>query len=348
MDTAARCLLIDISSCWDPVICQADVDAFDMSAYSVMVNLYFSYTLVHEDPTTPDFELKKRIIRVLIKNIVARLTHFFGQIWVIQRGGVPSGCFDTSHMDSWIMLMYFCLFCVYQTITAPIEHRVDLERQFILMIRIMVYGDDHNWNKGKLGSLAYTYFGCEQFAKFMFDKFGVVLRDRRDGIPFCSTHANGWLIKPGSVFLKHYAVLNRNKRIGQSVFLPYRETREYFARAIWGRVPKLRDLLDILLSVLGHVYGTHGSNYDAYKSLKFLYEALLRRIPRGIETIGDALDRFDRTDIKKLRQHGISVDDIKSGFPNWDNLQSRNIYDAEYQNTTRGIDEEMSEWDGAW
>jgi len=313
-----------------------------------LLNLYYSFTLIHEDPTSDDFPLKKRIVKLLIKNMVARLTHLFGQIWVIQRGGVPSGCFDTSHMDSWIMLLYFCLFCMYQIMTAPPEHQELLEKQFIEYVRMIVYGDNHNWNQGPVGSLAHTYFACGEFTKFLKEKFLVILRDNRNAIPFCSTHISGWLIKKGTEFLKHFAVLNRNMTKGQATFLPYRETREYIARAIWGRIPKSRDLVDTLLSVLGHVYGTHGSNYDAWKSLKFLYEELLHRLGTDEQgAIGMALDRVDRTDIKKMRQHGITLEDLRTGFPRFDELQKRNIVDPEYQKITQviGEDEDYSEID---
>jgi len=281
----------------------------------------------------------------IIKHVLARITNLFAGIWGIQRGGVPSGCLDTSHMDSWIMALYFFIFATFQIKNAPPEHQVELEEALITIIRIIVYGDDHNYKKGT--GLAAEYFGATRFAAFLKKYFDVDMRDIKDGIPFCSTAAYGWLKDMGLTFLRHQFIINPNKSAGQSKFLPFRETREFIARAIWGREPKARDPIDVLLSVMGHAYGTHGSNYDAWKSLKFLYEELLISLPEGeMGAIGVGIRRQDHNDIKKMRQHGITVEDLRKGYPTFDELQKRNIYDADYQNIQMEEEIEMSdvEW----
>jgi len=315
---------------------EGDVKNFDMTVKAVFVNLYFSSMLIHEDPTHPDYPMKELIIKALIRAILARITHFLGEIWGIQRGGVPSGCYNTSHMDSWVMALYFFLFVVYQIMNAPPEHQVELEEVAIKILRIVVYGDDHAYNKGMGPSAA--YFSGEAFAKFMWDKFDVVIRDIKDGTCFCSRTYNGWLVDVGLTFLKHQFVENHSKELGQSKFLPFRETREYMGRAVWGRESKVRDVVDVCLSVLGHAFGTHGSNYDAYKSLMFFYEELLRFIPgTPDDQIGKIMDRVSKDDLGKWRQHGITVEELRSGFPTWDVLTKRNRFDAAYQDITKDL-----------
>lgn len=351
MDSIAECLGVGLSDCFEALLCDGDVDKFDMRVKAFFVNLYYSSMLVHEDPRSEDYELKKRIIQQLIKAIVARVTQLFGDAWCIQRGGVPSGCYNTSHMDSWVMALYFCLFCVHQILSAPPEHNALLEEEFIKIIKLIVYGDDHVYNKGK--GLGATYFSAKLFAKFLEENFDVELRDVRDGVPFCSREYCGWIIgDPGMIFLRHYAVINRNKGKGQSIFLPYRETREYIARSVWGREPKNRDIMDTMLSILGHVYGTHGSNRDAYVSLRLFYKNLNKRITGGgVDVSADELiDRVDRHDIRKMRQHGVTIDDLRCGFPTWDNLQKRNVYDRSYQDITVDLDDvdDVSEYDAGF
>lgn len=351
MDSIAECLGIDLTNCLDSLLCDGDVDKFDMRVKAYFVNLYYSSMLVHEDPRSEDYELKKKIIKQLIKAIVARITQLFGDAWCIQRGGVPSGCYNTSHMDSWVMVLYFCLFCVHQILQAPLEHKVQLEEEFIKIVKLIVYGDDHVYNKGK--GLGATYFSAKLFAKFLEEYFDVELRDIRDGIPFCSREYCGWLVgDPGMIFLRHFAVINRNKGHGQAKFLPFRETREYIARAVWGREPKNRDILDTMLSVLGHVYGTHGSNRDAYISLRLFYKHLNKRVTgSGFDMSADELiDRLDRHDIRKMRQHGILIEDLRAGFPTWENLQKRNVYDRSYQDLTVELDDidDVSEYDAGF
>jgi len=352
MDSIAKCLGISIANCFKNILCDGDIDKFDMRVKAFFVNLYYSSSLAYEVPGSEDYEIKKKIIKQIIKAIVARITQLFGELWCIQRGGVPSGCYNTSHMDSWVMALYFCLFCVWQIFNAPKNHQAQLEEEFIKIVKLIVYGDDHVYNKGEgLGS---TYFSTTLFAKFLEEMFEVELRDHRDGVPFCSTEFEGWLVGlPGMVFLKHYAVVNKNKGEGQSSFVPFRETRDYICRAAWGREPKDRDIMDVMLSVLGHVYGTHGSNYDAYKSLMFFYRELLRFVPPSYthnQSADEMIQRVDRTDIRKMRQHGITTDDLRTGFPTWENLQSRNVYDASYQDITvqlNDLDDEI-EHDLGW
>jgi len=327
-DTLADCL--NVLDGWLADLVEGDVKNFDMSVKAVFVNLYYSSMFVHEDPTHPDHPVKELILKTILKAILSRVTHLFGEVWGVQRGGVPSGCYNTSHMDSWVMSLYFYLFATYQIMNAPPADRPILEKQLIQIIRLIVYGDDHAYKKGV--GLSATYFSGAQFANFMKTHFDVDIRDIKDGICFLSEASNGWLTSVGLTFLRHQFVENTDKRPGQSKFLPYRETREYIARAIWGREPKERDVVDVLLSVMGHAYGTHGSNYDAWKSLKYIYAELLQEIGTDyMGSVGDAIDRLGEADLKKWRQHGITVEDLRRGFPTWTELRSRNFFDKVYQ-----------------
>jgi len=327
-DTLADCL--NVLDGWLADLVEGDVKNFDMSVKAVFVNLYYSSMFVHEDPTHPDHPVKELILKTILKAILSRVTHLFGEVWGVQRGGVPSGCYNTSHMDSWVMSLYFYLFATYQIMNAPPADRPILEKQLIQIIRLIVYGDDHAYKKGE--GLSATYFSGAQFANFMKTHFDVDIRDIKDGICFLSEASNGWLTSVGLTFLRHQFVENTDKRPGQSKFLPYRETREYIARAIWGREPKERDVVDVLLSVMGHAYGTHGSNYDAWKSLKYIYAELLQEIGTDyMGSVGDAIDRLGEADLKKWRQHGITVEDLRRGFPTWTELRSRNFFDKVYQ-----------------
>jgi len=228
------------------------------------------------------------------------------------------------------MVIYFTLFCVYQMMTAPPEDQEELEAQFMLIIRLIVYGDDHLYNKG-VGKAA-DYFSGQRFAAFMKKHFDVTIRDLKDGIPFCSEAKDGQIVKWGATFLKHQFVLNLNKAEGQPVFLPFRESREYIVRAVWGRITRPRDEIDVLLSILGHAYGTYGSNRDAYDRLFLIYSELLI-------SLGDALNdvpalmmaRMTYDDLKKLRQAGLTAEELLAGFPTWETLQTKNIFDELYQ-----------------
>jgi hypothetical protein len=337
-DKIARMLGIDLMNCLKPIIEEGDAKNFDQTVLEYFVNLYYSTMLIHEDPNTPDYAIKKELVRVLIEDMIARLTRIFGDVFAFVRGQVPSGCWNTSHMDSWIMAMYFMLFGVHQIEQAPEEDKEGMEDHLYNIIMIIVYGDDHLWNKGE--SKYSAYFGAHQFADFCKTYFRVEIRDIVTGATFVSDVSIGWIIRRGATFLKHQFIINPVKGDGQCQFLPFRESREFMIRAVWGRETKQRDCLDVLMSVIGHAYGTYASNRDAYDRLFFLYESLLEEmnLPVGV-VLADVVRRIGYDDMKKLRQVGINSDELLRGFPTWETLVEKNKIDWAYQDTIRDFEE---------
>lgn len=334
-DSLAKCLGVTEQNCFDPDIVEGDGKNFDQSVREFFVNLFFSTMNIHRLKDMSDYEIFEKLTRYLLANMITRVTKLFGDVWAIVKGGVPSGAFNTSHMDSWIMALYFVLFCVYQIHTAPVDLQEELEAHFIEQIMIIVYGDDHLYNKGK-GNVR-EFFSGTAFAAFMKQHFDVEIRDLRDGIPFCSIEKDGFLILKGASFLKHYFVLNpeRKNDPSQPTFLPYRETREVIIRAIYGRQTKPRDVIDTMLSVLGHVNANYASNRQAYDMLYLLYSELLREC-ESVENISNLmLNRLDNNDMKRIRQMGMEPSELVSGFPSWEKLVQKNVVDHVYQDISQ-------------
>jgi len=290
--------------------------------------------LEYYDPSSMDYPSFERITKLLLKFMIVRITRIFGDIWIAIRGGVPSGAFNTSHMDSWIMALYFFLFAIWQIHNAPEEEQEELELELMTIINIVVYGDDHLYRKGLLkGS---HYFSGKAFADFMLKHFDVRIRDIKDGIPFCSKTKDGWVINWGCTFLKYQFVENPHKGVGQPDFLPFRESREYLVRACFGRVPRPRDVIDTMISVVGHAYATYASNRDAYDRLFVFYAELLSGTPELVTDLpGQIQKRLNNDDLKRLRQAGITVEELASGFPTWEKLIEKNIRDEVYQDNTK-------------
>jgi len=178
------------------------------------------------------------------------------------------------------------------------------------------------------------FFSGSLFAKFMLDHFDVEIRDLKDGICFCSRQKNGYIYQLGATKLKYQFIENENTSEGQPDFLPFRETREYIIRAIWARETRPRDALDVVMSVLGQAYGTYGSNRDAYDRLRLLYEELIFGMESVDELQHRLLNRLGHDEIKKLRQAGVTAQELTSGFPTWETLQKKNIVDKSYQENT--------------
>jgi len=310
---------------WDPVLVEGDIKNFDQSVNVIFVRWYMSTMLIHENPKDPDYLFKQKIVEYLAKNLMCRLTRLFSNLWAQVIGGVPSGIFNTSHMDSWIMALYVFLFLVWQLVNAQECDKEELETA-IHSFALLVYGDDHLWNKG-FGLTAVKFSGT-LFAQFMKEMFDVTVRDIYDGIPLCSKVMNGQLVSRGACFLRHFFVENPYGALpGQADVVPFRETFEYISRAVHGRETKNRDLMDVLLSVIGHAYGTYASNKIAYDTLHCMFKAIITEVNLPIHTVlGDVVARVGDDDIRKLRQMAITVEDVLHGFPKWETLVERNTY----------------------
>jgi hypothetical protein len=333
-DSVARKLGVTRDNCFKPTIVEGDAKLYDQSVREFFVNLYFSTMSAHLDTHDKDYPLIEMILKFLIRNMINRITQLFGSIWGVVQGGVPSGAFNTSHMDSWIMALYFFLFCVWQIHQAPDLEQEELESYFMLIIRIVVYGDDHFYNKGD-GKCA-DHFSGQRFADFMKKYFSVYIRDLKENIPFCSTPNGDFLRIMGATFLKYQFVLNPDRSPGQADFLPYRESREYIVRAVWGRTPRKRDAIDVMLSLLGHAYSTYASNRCAYDRMHVYYQELARTLGQSNEDLAAAMSsRLTVDDLKKIRQLGMTPEELLQGYPTWETLVEKNIVDPFYQDISK-------------
>lgn len=326
----------DIMSAFLPVLVEGDVTNFDQRVLGNMVDMYFSMGLIYDDPASPDYPARVEITKFLIRNLLCRITHLLGPLWAQQRGGVPSGCQNTSHLDSWVMAMWFFLFVSMQMQNAnDVVSRKIAQAYLNRLIAIVVYGDDHLYNKTGDKDVAAALSGTA-FVSFMKQYFDVEIRGMLDGIPLCSVQSNGFLVARGATFLRHQVVVNPYRDLpGQPLFLPFRETPEYIIRAIVGRdSSKARGPVDLMLSILGHAYGTYASNRDAYDRLLCLYESCIEE--SGITTqelLRNAIQVAGRDDIATFNKMNMPIDAILNGFPTWDTLIKQNEVDPVYHYT---------------
>jgi len=200
-DILAKCLSIDAFNEFKKILVEGDLKNMDQTVHAYFVELYMNMMLVHETPGTLDYDLKVKLLKYLVPRMVERLTRLYSDVWVLQYGGVPSGCYNTSHMDSWIMGLYFFLFCTIQLHNAPEEDKEDLD-ELISQISAVFYGDDHLYNKGD--SRVSFYLSGYNFQTFLKRAFDVDLKDIFDGVSFLSSVDRGRIVKRGACFLKQF------------------------------------------------------------------------------------------------------------------------------------------------
>jgi len=94
----------------EPVMVEGDVTNFDQRVLAHLTNMYLSFGLIYDDPDDPWYPQRRLITEYLIRHMMCRIVHLLGPVWAIQTGGVPSGCQNTSHMDSWVMAFWFFSF----------------------------------------------------------------------------------------------------------------------------------------------------------------------------------------------------------------------------------------------
>jgi len=336
-DKVAENLGINEANEYEPILVEGDLKNMDQTVHSYFVKLYMETMLIHEDPTSIDYKAKVRILEYLIPRLLVRLTRLYDSVWVQHYGTVPSGCFNTSHMDSWVMGMYFFLFLVIQLQLAPEEDKVELEEQ-IERVKLVLYGDDHLYNKGN--TRVSHYLSAYNFQTWLKQTWDVDLKDIFDGIPFLSVVDRGRVVKRGACFLKQFFVRNTEEGPKQPRYLPFREVNEIMIRAAYGRESVTRTEKEIMLALIGHAYSTYASNRLAYDLLYYSFAYLYRRNKDEWKDSPEMQKYYASKSMRKARVAGITYEEMMKGFPGWDILVGNNEVDKLYHN----IREEEFQW----
>lgn len=327
VDRLAKCLGINKKNCRAFILQEGDYEGLDVSVLEPLLNAYFSSMLMHEKPGTPDYHIKEKLLRWITQCQIMRVVRLFGDIFVAQEGGVPSGMFNTSHCDSWVTALLFFLFLAFTIRNAPEGEQAELQEIAIALIKYICYGDDLLYNATQ-DEKAQQYFNIDRFAEFVKTYFNMSLRDTKRNLPFVSDTFGGWITTPGASFLKHFFVENPVKTEGQAEFLPFRESREILIRAIHGRESKARDPTDVMLSLIGHAFGTYAANRDCYIRQQYLFLSLMTIQGTSYkQLLHEKLETLDIQSIRKMRQMGITSEEIAKGFPSWDQLVEKNVVD---------------------
>jgi len=347
-DRLAKLLNITLQNCWDLCIEAADVSGLDYSISAEDLSIFYSGMLLYEERGTPEYEIKRRILQYVIKNVVNQLVSMAGQ-WAVKAGGMPSGLYGTSHGDSFILLLWWCMFLVVQILSAPDNLRDKLMEAALDWLMIVIYGDDHLWNR-TMDPEVTAWFNGLAFTRFLKLYKDVELRDQVC-TSFASKQKHGYLVHTGAIFLKYYSVVNPYiDRPKQPTFIAFRETPEYIVRAVHGRIPRSRTCFDVILSLMGHSYGTYASNRDAYDIMALMYQNCLDQL--GLddeEVLNKIMVDLSSDDIADFRRKGIDVGDLIKGFPSWDCLISQNEYSPIHENNIQPGDPEavlLEDYDG--
>jgi len=315
---------------WRKRFSDGDFNKLDQNIHYIFLQICYTLGGLAYDKNHPDYDLMMKIIHESAKNISVRLVRFFHKLWAIIVGKMPSGTWLTSHGDSWIVCLWFYLFIFMELLQMKEEERAEAYEDAVTgLIAFKAYGDDTNTAADR--GFKSLRFNFEAFTEWTEKMLQVTARDIRSDIELCTYPTSGGRRGNDSlVFLKLYYM--RNRRTAQEVpYVPYRAIEEYQMRAVWGKEAKDRDIYDFILSLLGHAYGTNGTNFRAWMWLKASFAASMRHmdVKATLATVQDrAYKNHDLS--KKLKMAGVKIEDLMNGFPSWYDLVERNAKDNAY------------------
>jgi hypothetical protein len=316
-----------------------DFSALDQTIHYVFLQLFYTMGGVYFDPKGKHYKVMVRILEYVARQISARVVHLCARMWAVVIGKMPTGAWMTAHGNSWIVCLYYYLFCVMQSY----KMRPELRERFQLSlmqsyVQAKVYGDDHIL-KNKRDYEIDAYIGEIQFATWVARYVGATIRDVRTDVPFVSEKGGmGQIKKENIVMLKQFFVRNRSVGHEQADYLPHRAARDFAIRAVWGSTVRKRDIYDIILSTVGHAYGTYASNYHAWVWLKKLHVSATNAIPKEERerTLGMLTSRIETPDhVKRMRQSSITIEQMVGAFPSYELLEEKNRYDPIYHITCK-------------
>jgi len=275
-----------------------------------------------------DSKFLKNLLIFWASNVCAKLVCHVGGFWRYMLGQMYSGGKETSHGDSWIMAFLFYCYCQ-QVKAANPGRAILIDRLLALMIIvIVVYGDDHIWCAPEILSDIMNHNTWRDFLK---DYCGMELRDAHTYTSLLSVPDHtGRLKVRGPRFLKRHIIRNTDPEIKVN-FLPYKEIDEMMIKSFalethWSP--------EVKLIVTGMAWDTMFTNRPAYDTLRAYYVALDKLDTRTPYEILQTLDfnKFESYRIRKLmKKVGMQVEEFYK-FPDWEVEKYRHTFDMEKAN----------------
>jgi len=307
-----------------------DITEIDKSIQDWMLMLYIATGSKYYAWQDYDEKAQEKIeffVKTLMYKISHKIVLHLGNFWQFMRGVMHSGGKDTSHGDSWIMSLMFYLYCMEVIDRNP--HIADLVMNCLVMgiIVIVVYGDDHIW--ASLQVLR-AYMNAKGWTEFLGRVCHMVLRDAKEYDSFLSIvdHQSGTYIYRGPVFLKRRFI--ESFIPGSAPVVPFKDIHETMINLF---LKDDADVIDYMLSCVGQMYDTMGTNVVAYRYVKRFFDLVCNYyvITNPLDMLKKALEDPERQRkiAKYMRRLHMTDMDIWLSIPSLGKLQSWHKFDPE-------------------
>jgi hypothetical protein len=240
-----------------------DFSALDTTIKASLLQLYSAFSDYYYKKSG-EYYVFKKFLSIACENLTFKCVHFFDNIWRMVYGVMPSGAYETSHGDSWIVSFIYMQYLVAIGDKFPHIKQQIMEQFDLLCLRVVVYGDDSILC---VPDFLAEYVNIYGFSEFVSEFYQMTMRDLEQTSDFCSIPnvRTGGIAKYGAVFLSRYFVKRESvtNRTDVPAVLPYREFRKIQKKYAFGSGEK-RTPRDHVLAALGMVYDSMGTNLRAY------------------------------------------------------------------------------------
>jgi len=302
-----------------------DVSAFDLSILSPMLMMYFHsarYWVLEEDNW--QFRFFLYMLEYAAEAIASNCVQHFKDFLLVV-GMMPSGSSETSHGDTWIMLIFFVLtfiFHVISVVDASVRKEI-ISNLFDVLIIALAYGDDCNYSYPRKLK---DYIGVHPLSQFAASAYGAKLRNVQEHTSLMtyttyskSLGVTGFVYK-GPIYLKRYYVWDHNfRKKGICQVLPWRATEAYRWRLAMPKKPS-GSLIESVPRLIGLVYDTMGVDKTQYRLIKDFYVKVMRELIKkyDLHYLVNEIEKGLKDDDKYFRKVGLNT--INSQFPSFKRL----------------------------
>jgi len=258
----------------------ADITGQDYSTHYYLIYMAAWASLLYIAPNSRDYKLYRYLLRKAVDAMIAKPVNFFGNMWRVVVGTVPSGHYLTSHINSYILAWLFWSYIYGVHIRNPqskILQRCHDERNkpyfrvnSKYFIRFVDYGDNHITAISRNIVSLVNQKGFENYLA----KFGYALHDCDYDIPLISQpDTAGDLKVRGIVFLKRYFIeidVGGNKYV-----VPYKRYLDGACKIVFGNSPR-NNICDYIIALIGMAWDYQGTNSVVHSQLTLLYFSALK------------------------------------------------------------------------
>jgi len=302
----------------------------------MLLELYTYGASVYYDKKATDYDLFLKLMKLTCENLSVKMVHIFGSVWKIMVGMMPSGAFETSHGNSWIVQLLWWSYCEYVIYLHP-EIGEAFEKAFLTHeIEAGVYGDDHNL---ALRDVLTEYINEVGYAAFVAEFWGMEITEPRECNFISVPNDSGNLKYRGVAWLKKYFILRTDAYPNNLPdVLPYKRLDDALVKFAWGNSERYA-LIDQAIACIGLAYDNMGVNAVAHEMLTELFTFCIQKMEiTNMNDLRFEFFKFDRTDKKDITKimgkTGIPVDTVFQGFPTREKLLQMHVYDENYVNFT--------------